>query len=55
MGGGAGHYMSFFKVTNQWWRVDTAGAGTIVRENPFVTQMGARDVMGFSVNFLVFA
>jgi hypothetical protein len=42
-------------VNNQWWRVDTAGAGTIVRENPFVTQMGARDVMGFSVNFLVFA
>ena len=55
MGGGAGHYMSFFKVNHQWWRVDTAGAGTIVRENPFLTQMGARDVMGFSVNFLVFA
>ena len=55
MGGGAGHYMSFFKVNNIWWKVDTAGAGTIVRENPFITQMGARDVMGFSVNFLVFA
>ena len=55
MGGGAGHYMSFFKVNNIWWRVDTAGAGTIVRENPFTTQMGARDVMGFSVNYLVFA
>ena len=55
MGGGAGHYMSFFKVNGVWWKVDTAGTGTIVRENPFVTQMGARDVMGFSINFLVFA
>ena len=47
MGGGAGHYMSYFKVNNIWWRV--------VRENPFSTKMGARDVMGFSVNYLVFA
>ena len=54
-GGGASHYMSFFKVNNVCWRVDTVRAGIIVRENPFVTQMGGRDLMGFSVNFLVFA
>ena len=49
----ASHYFSFFRRQGVWWKVDTA-TGRITREDPFVTQMGARDRLGFSINLLVF-
>jgi len=49
----ASHYFSFILRQGVWWRVDT-GTGTITQEDPFVSQMGARDRMGFTINLLVF-
>ena len=48
------HWFSFFRVRGVWWRVDTGGAGTIRRQNPFQTQMGTRSRVGFTVNFVLF-
>ena len=48
------HWFSFFLVNGQWWKVDTAGRGSITRQDPFVSQMGARDRIGFTITFLVF-
>ena len=36
------HWFSFFCVRGVWWRVVTAGAGSIRRQNPFQAQMGTR-------------
>ena len=41
-------------VNGQWWKVDTAGRSSITRQDPFVSQMGARDRIGFTITFLVF-
>ena len=49
----ASHYFSFIVRQGVWWKVDT-GTGRITREDPFVTQMGARDRIGFTINLLVF-
>jgi hypothetical protein len=49
----ASHNFSFFKVNGQWWRVDTA-EGSVRQQDPFLAQMGARDRLGFSINFIVF-
>ena len=49
----ASHYFSFFLRQGVWWKVDT-GTGRITQEDPFVTQMGARDRIGFTINLLVF-
>ena len=49
----ASHYFSFFRRQGVWWKVDTA-TGRITREAPFVTQMGARDRIEFTINLLVF-
>ena len=48
------HWFSFFLVNGQWWKVDTAGRGSITRQDPFVSQMGARDRIGFTITFIVF-
>ena len=48
------HWFSFFLVNRQWFKVDTAGRGSITLQDPFVTQMGARDRIGFTITFLVF-
>ena len=47
------HFFSFFLRQGRWWRVDT-GTGRITQEDPFVTQMGARDRIGFTINLLLF-
>ena len=49
----ASHYFSFFLRQGVWWKVDT-GTGRITQEDPFLTQMGARDRIGFTINLLVF-
>ena len=49
----ASHYFSFFQRQGVWWKVNTT-TGRITQENPFVTKMGARDRIGFTINFLVF-
>ena len=48
------HWFSFLRVRGVWWRVDTGGAGSIRRQNPFLTQMGTRSRVGFTINFVLF-